>query len=368
MKAMVVGLGRVGFEYSQIRHLEDSHWGAYMMKPDIDTVIGVDLDDERLRKAEAWVNSASFQTSPFASPKRVIFEKDYVEAVEAHKPEIASVCVPTPGHYDVMKDLCHKDGPEVICLEKPVASSLEEANKIANRTAYIYGLTEKKPRVAVNLSRRWHPTFRKVKEILGKGEIGKPLLAIGHHPGPLLRSGIHMLDLFNWYFGEVECGRSHTISDSWMTKKMPETDDVAISGEFIFKNGTRVLFLASELAEVDYQHFELEIFGEKGGITVLDNGVDLVMRDINTDFTNYGGLKGLRFLYNPEEYPLGLGAKPMVAMVDDLVQCVQNPKRQPLCNLEDGIQAQIMVHMLRQSKFELIHPDNVNSNEVIKSH
>ena len=177
-----------------------------------------------------------------------------------------------------------------------------------------------------------------------------------------------MLDLFNWYFGEVKCGRSHTISDSWVTRKIPETDDVAISGEFIFKNGTRVLFLASELAEVDYQHFELEIFGEKGGITVLDNGVDLVMRDINADFTNYGGLKGLRFLYNPEEYPLGLGAKPMVAMVDDLVECVKDPLKKPACSMDDGIRAQNLVHMLRQSKFELIHPDDVNMSEVIHSH
>jgi hypothetical protein len=56
MKAMVIGLGRVGFSYSteSQRGFSTSHVGAYLFHPDIDTVIGVDTDKEKLEEAALW--------------------------------------------------------------------------------------------------------------------------------------------------------------------------------------------------------------------------------------------------------------------------------------------------------------------------
>jgi predicted dehydrogenase len=222
MKAMVVGLGRVGWRYSleKGRGFTASHLGAYYAQENIDTIIAVDKDEKRLSECARWINKV--HQSP---KKKVLFTSNVVDAIRRWAPEVASVCVPTPLHYHVMRELCQeRGGPEVICLEKPVAPSLKDTETITNEVSQA-GSKFGKPKVAVNLTRRWDDAYQRVKRLIDQGRIGKPILAIGSHPGPLLRSGIHMLDLFNWYLGEPKGG-----------SEMIETNDWNGSGLIPYKN------------------------------------------------------------------------------------------------------------------------------------
>lgn len=380
MKALVIGLGRVGYEYSRTRGLEASHFGALCMSEKIDTVIGVDKNEVRLKDVEEWVNSAEFQTKKLPSTKHFAFYSDYVEAIKKEHPEITIVATPTPSHYEIMKDIVHPDGPDVICLEKPLGSSLDEANRIANRQAYVWGLTrdlKPHPKVCVHFDRRWHPTWRKVKELLDEGEIGKPLVAIGHHPGPLLRSGIHMLDLFNWYFGTPDKARALSAKVSWMTKKYAETDDDAYNAEIRYNiNGplwqTTAMLLGADLGDVNYQVFELQIYGERGSISVYDNGVLLSMRGVE-ERQSYGMLRALDmdWTWNVEgDWVNRKYHQTMPLLVEDLVQAVENPEHQLANSLEDGVRAQMLVSMIRQSGMtsgQWMSPESVDQQETVKS-
>jgi predicted dehydrogenase len=371
MKAMVIGLGRVGFSYSteSQRGFSTSHVGAYLFHPDIDTVIGVDTDKEKLEEAALWdreIKPQYISMDPI-NKKTFLLYSDYVDAIKEQNPEIVSVCVPTPAHYTVMKDICHPMGPDLICLEKPVAESNEKADMIANRAAYIYGLTEqKRPRVIVNFTRRWDQRWIYVKNELEK-RIGHPLVAIGMHPGPLLRTGVHMIDLFNWFFGRpiTVTGKSNATFSNWLQKKFPETDDWNGDAEILYPNGVQAFLIGAYMCDVDYQHFEIQIYGSRGAMIVSHNGGKLEIRP-KQESDDYGGLPALASQLLDLRH---MNKKtPMQCMIDDLVECVKTPKRMPACSVEDGINAQLVVSMIRQSNLKPLNVADVDVKEVIHSH
>jgi predicted dehydrogenase len=367
MKAMVVGLGRVGWHYSleKGRGFSASHLGAYYGHKDVDTVIAVDSDEKRLSECARWLGRV--HRTP---KKKTMFASDPAEAIKKWKPEIASVCVPTPSHSQVMRAMCQeRDGPRVICLEKPVALSLREAEGVADEVATAYSKYGK-PKVAVNFTRRWDDRYVQVKSLIDKGRIGKPLLAIGLHPGPLLRSGIHMLDLFNWYLGETESVSGLVeAEDNWMTQAYSGTNDWNGSGLIHYKNGSYAALANMGLNKPGFVLFELYIHGEKGAIKIEDNG-RLVRFQSLARSQHYSGLRELVTLRESKPKKRK-SMDPMARMVNDLVQCAKNPAAIPQCTLRDAVNAQRLVHLIRQSSGKRsvrLSPEEVDLSETIMSH
>jgi predicted dehydrogenase len=371
MKAMVIGLGRVGWSYSteKGRGFASSHFGAYYVHNEVDTLVAVDSDKKRLAECAQWFRDANFHMGP---RKDVMFLSNCAEAVRNCVPDIASVCVPTPMHADVMRKICHEHGPKVICLEKPLAPNLVQAKDIGEQVAQTYA-DHKRPKVAVNLTRRWDERYQLVEFQIHSGRIGTPLLALGLHPGPLLRTGIHMLDLFNWYLGEPDrlVGIVEA-RDNWMTEKFPETNDWSGSGIIRYKNGSYAMLANMGLNISTFVLFELFIYGDKGAIKIEDNGRSVRIQQIQ-ESEHYADLKELK----TEDHlgPVRASADdPMTRMVDDLVQCVKDPDRIPRCTIDDAIRAQRLVHMIRQcklspdmSRIEIMSAENVDVSETVRS-
>jgi predicted dehydrogenase len=371
MRAMVIGLGRVGWSYSKEkgRGFASSHLGAYYVHNEIDSVVAVDSNEKQLSECAQW-----FRNSDFTGPKKdVVFLSNYVEAVGKWNPDIVSICVPTPMHHDIMRNICQRHGPKVICLEKPVAPSMMEANQIANEVAHTYA-DHRKPKVAVNFTRRWDERYQAVKSQINLGRIGKPVLAVGHHPGPLLRTGIHMLDLFNWYLGDPRCLVGIIESkDNWMTEKFPETNDRSGSGIIRYKGDSYGVLANMGLDIPGFTLFELLLYGNKGAIKIEDNARSVRIQQIE-DSQHYAGLRELTTRDDLARLQTGMES-PMTRMVDDLAECVKDPDRIPQCTIEDGIRAQRLVHMIRQCKLtsdmtsvQIMYPENVDMSETVRSH
>jgi predicted dehydrogenase len=374
MRAIVIGLGRVGFSLSKekTRGFASSHFGAYCMHEEIDHVIAVDRDQRRLAECAEWFNKLETAIKP---DKDVTFVSDYAQAVSEWNPDIASVCVPTPFHYEVMRNICHQKGPGVICLEKPIAPSLGQAYEISKLAGGIFK-DSKKPKIAINFPRRWDERYQLIKRQIDSGQIGKPLVMIGLHPGPLLRTGIHMLDLFNWYLGEPDLVTGSTEQkETWMNEEFPGTNDWPGSGVIRYGGNSYAILANMGLTIPSLVLFELYIYASKGAIKVEDNGRNVRFQQIQQS-EHYAGLKELiteREMgprINGEYDPLiTFGAK----TVDDLVRCSYDPDHMPKCTIEDGIRAQRLVHLIRQSKLTrqsitILHPKDADLNEIIRSH
>jgi len=272
MKTAVVGLGRIGFETSldNKRVQPASHLGCFhAFKENIipsykllEDVAICDVDPVKLAEATKFfgLNFENYFT-------------DYEEMMEKFQPDIVSIATPTPTHYKIACDIANllseseKNG--IIFLEKPIAQTVEQAEGII-RICKAYNV-----KLAVNYSRRWSPLYWKVKRLM-QTEIGEVVSLVGIHPGPLLRTGSHMLDLFDFLlqkpaltvqaFGEPE--------DNYLTLNSA-ANDYNLNGNIVFETGVSAVLLSGP--QKPYLLFELDIFGTEGRIKVTDNGRNLAV-------------------------------------------------------------------------------------------
>jgi len=137
-----------------------------------------------------------------------LFEKDIIDAV--------SICTPTSSHCEIAIEAANH-GINVLC-EKPLALSIEEANKI------IDSISHNEVKFMVGFNYRFLSNHRKMKEYLSSGKIGKPIFIKGEivvagpyrneipeknitheaekRIGALFDLGSHMADLFIWIMGK----------------------------------------------------------------------------------------------------------------------------------------------------------------------
>jgi len=140
--------------------------------------------------------------------------ENYQEMLGSGLAEAVSVCVPTRLHSKVVIDAADA-GVHVLC-EKPIASSLEEANKMLEAVA------DSGIKFTVGFNLRFLPNHVKVKEYVQKGRIGEPIFVRAHliTTGPFAKSGdsyavemekrigclfdigAHLADLMLWMFGQ----------------------------------------------------------------------------------------------------------------------------------------------------------------------
>ncbi len=137
----------------------------------------------------------------------------YKEFLECEDVDAVIIATPTFTHKEIAV-AAFKAGKHVLC-EKPIALSLEEADEMikaaeVNNCVFMIGFT-----------RRFSPKYRKIKELLDRGEIGElkyvkqivnwsgPIWAgleryswmINIGGGPLIDEGVHEADVLRWYTG-----------------------------------------------------------------------------------------------------------------------------------------------------------------------
>ncbi|GAI40467.1 unnamed protein product, partial [marine sediment metagenome] len=205
---------------------------------------------------------------------------------------------------------------KVIFCEKPVASTVGDAERMI-RTCEQFGV-----KLGVNLTRRWDPAYRLIKQILDGGwrslpmscvrgaqayrnysrwDIGELLAFSGRFSSGKIREGVHMTDLFNWYKGE----------------------------------NTKLSLLN---VPSSYLVFEADLWGSNGLIRILDNGSNIQLWS-PFESRRYSGPKGpLRELKHIATLDIGYDfSRAMLNAVDDMVGCASGDK-QPDCTGRDGLE------------------------------
>jgi predicted dehydrogenase len=249
VRVAVLGLGRVGFSFGKENRVQPaSHVACYNALDSVDGIAVVDTDVKKLQPA---LESISKYNIGYVNLKEMLLE---------FQPQVVSICTPTNTHHQMVLEVAKHSCVKAIFLEKPIAQSLQEADEMIDACA------RKHIRLTVNYTRRWDHVYMKWCEHSLDLEIST---MIGHHPGPLLRTGTHMLDLFNWVMKDspISVQAFGMPRENYITNDT--NHDYNISGCIDYGDVEAVLVSGESKP---YVLFELDLFSDHGRVRLVDNG------------------------------------------------------------------------------------------------
>lgn len=293
---------------SRYDRLSDGSWtsthaGAYRLCAATELACAADTDAGALREfGQRWGVSSLYP--------------DYRRMLERERPDIVSICVPTPRHAAVFHDVC-ASGAAAVFLEKPVAASSAEARGFPAAAAG-------RP-VAVNYFRRWNPALAALREEMAAGGLGRPFRATVYYVKGLLGNASHYIDLMRWFFGEPAKVRA------WRRFAHPGQEEAA-DFEMEFPGGMIAAFL--HVPPPGYVFLEADILLERGRVVIGQRGQRIARYPV-ADEPHFGMFRILASEGRGEE--TGWRNCPLRA-VEQLVACVERGG-EPACALEDGLRA-----------------------------
>jgi predicted dehydrogenase len=243
VKVGVIGCGKVAMG----RHLP-------ILKDLDDAVVTAiaDVDQEKLVSAKE-----KFQIAKSYLGHGQLLQESDVDAV--------AICVPLQFHAEIALDAI--DAQKHILLEKPLAMSLDEADKLIECAAHV------DRKIMVGYNKRWHRLVRKIKEIIQEGSLGEVrmiqvVFSTGHRNryipewrlhrkkggGNLIENGSHFYDLWHFF---LQKDIQKVSASSYSTDKVDDEPSIVTAET---ENG---VFLNCVLSDFLPDRFELEIFGEE---------------------------------------------------------------------------------------------------------
>ncbi len=185
-KAAVIGLGKIGQGYDYDCHDESfitTHSSAYNYHPSFELVAGVDINLEFCHQFEKKYKKQVFHSVN--------------EMMAKLNPDIISIATPTDTHLDIFNQLIPYS-PKAIILEKPMAVSVKQAQKI------ITIAKEEKIALIVNYIRRFEQGTNNLKDLISNDVIGDIYKGVVWYCKGLKNNGSHFIDLLMYFFGDIK--------------------------------------------------------------------------------------------------------------------------------------------------------------------
>ena len=194
--------------------------------------------------------------------------------VDRNDVDVVLVLTPPDTHAEI-SNAAMKAGKHVLC-EKPLSRTIKEAEDMIRTAKY------NKIVLKCGFNHRHHPAIWEAKKIVDKGELGKLLFArcsygICGRPGyekewradpkraaggQFMEQGIHAIDLFRWFLGEIIEVASMTGIQYFKNQSLDD-NGMAI---FRLESGATASLHASLTHWKNLFHFE--VFGEDGYLAV----------------------------------------------------------------------------------------------------
>jgi myo-inositol 2-dehydrogenase/D-chiro-inositol 1-dehydrogenase len=228
-----------------------------------------DSDQEALHRA-----SKQLAVEQCVSDYRVLLDNPTIEAI--------AICVPAQFHVEIA--LAALDAGKHLFIEKPLALTLEECDRLMERAANM-PLT-----IMLGFNTRWHRLARQARDFIGQGLLG-PLEAVrsvltschkdlpawrkrrNSGGGVLLEMAMHHFDLWRYLLGEeVEEISAHSRSGVW------EDESASVAARL------RCGALASAtFAECTSQNNNMEIYGREGSLSLSFYRFDGIETSVTSD-------------------------------------------------------------------------------------
>jgi predicted dehydrogenase len=307
----VVGLGFMGGRWAQCLA---EHPGARLR------VVSDVREDLGRQLADRW--EATYVADPLEA---------------AADPALLGVAVCTPEHLHVDIALAAIEAGKVLMVEKPLAHTISDAERIRDRAAEL-----DTPVLAGHIL-RFEPRYAAVARAVHEGEIGEVQAVRNERIGLVsdqvvlqgrttvpLYYGVHEFDLARWYGGEIASIHAYHSAGVLHARGFGVEDLYSAAFQYVSgAHGTAMLgwILPERMPGMGLAG--VTVIGEHGFLRV-DQG-ELGILKVGKD-----GVDPIDILYSPEVHGRTWGA--LAIEVDHFVQCVQG-SFEPLCTAADGTEA-----------------------------
>ena len=305
----------------------------------------------------AGVWSRSINTARnFADQYKVHFYTEIEKLVKEQEIDLVIVCTPHPFHLKPV--LKAASAGANILVEKPLASTLEDSDKIIE-ACKIAGV-----KLGVISQRRWYEPVKRVKEAINAGKIGKPVFGtinmLGWRDknyydsdewrgtwkmeggGVLVNQAPHQLDLFLWFMGEID-----EVFGLWRNLNHPyiEVEDTAVA-IVKFKSGAIGNIIVSNSQKPGI-YGKVHVHGENGasvgvqtdGGAMFIAGMSGILEPPVNDIWSVPGEEKMLEKWKAEDSAHFNSIDPMIfymeRQIEDFLIAIQN-NTQPLVTGEDG--------------------------------
>lgn len=294
-KAGIIGCGRVA----------NVHAGGYKKASETKLVAACDIDEPKLQAfSEKWEVSRQYT--------------DYEEILEKEELDIVSICTKDNQHPEPTIKAA-KSGIKGIFCEKPMAYTLEEADKM------IGACNKANVKLSIDHSMRFEANYQKLFKTAFSGEIGELRCVRFNVLGgsTSINSLLHDTHSFDalLFYADAE--------PSWLSARVQKEESrETITGYISFKNGIYATFEYG--GRRNYSTYELILEGSDGTLSAVHgkrNSLDLngayswepfVRIFLKSD----GGLTGFR-----DGEPIETEkSDPWLAGIEELVQCIKEDK------------------------------------------
>jgi len=276
MKALVVGMGRTGSSFDEVKEKNwvNTHLGAYKKSSAIKGIAICDVNQKALDKAiEFWNIKNAYN--------------NIENALHEFSPEIVSLCVSADNILPLVEKLIKYSSIKFLWIEKPFSDSIENARK------QIELLSQHGIRFLTNYQRRFDQCYDYAKENLNT-LIGSPQKCVCFFSGGIVNTASHLVNLLLYFFGTPPTVKALNIR---------KDEDGVDHGDFMLRFNECDAYAfevnpSSSILTGAYSIFEVHLLGNKGKFIIKSmplNGVDFeYYRASNSNF------KGVRILKEEE--------------------------------------------------------------------
>lgn len=333
MKYALIGCGRIS----------PNHIAAALANK-LDFVAICDIDEQNMIDKKL----------KFELPDTVHQYASYHEMLETEKPELVAIATESGKHAQIALD-CIEAGCNLI-IEKPIALSLEDADKI------IQMAETKGVKVCACHQNRFNKSIQKIREAVEKKRFGKMFYGTAHirwcrdheyydraawrgtweqDGGALMNQCIHNIDLLRWMMGDdvVEVvGMTDRLHHDYI-----EAEDLGIA-LIRFKNGSYGIVEGTTNVYPKNLEETLYLFGEKGTVKAGGQSVNVIEEWRFSDMLDNSEEVKQRFHENPPNV-YGYGHTPLYA---DVIEAIHED-REPYVDAKAGRRALELVLAIYES-------------------
>lgn len=288
--------------------------------------------------------------------------KSHREILAWKKPDFAFIASPPDTHVDVAAEFLSQGIP--VFIEKPLCDHSSNAERLLS-------LVRKRdngivPVTMVGFMLRYHEVFRRVKVLLERRVLGRIVSFRGSTyvsqqfkagkgwkfdpkasgGGVLISQGIHLLDLLVWYFGFPNSINART--SSYYSEVLEDFASIL----FEFPNegqGAPIIGVVENSWSVDNHRMldtSLEIRGDKGTLSVTDDGLQIYLREEHAGFKAGWTLESKVELFEGAYVDIG---GPHYTRQDEAFIRAVREKRPVECDLYHGYKIQSLIEAIYRS-------------------